>query len=509
MPLFPRKDRRHRVLYDVHAVGGVAVGLLLYFMFMTGAAALFWSPIEAWEEPAIARAPAAEVDTWWESLLAQEAEPDRVTLRLPHPEDGHRGPVGSIVGADHSYRVLVWEAGEWRPTRARAGRFLFDAHFLHHHAVPVLYDVAGLVSVAMLLALITGLAIHLRDLVPQLHRFRPDKPARVSWADLHKVTAVVGLPFQATFAYTGALLILGNYAIAAVGIPLYGGDLDRATAMAFGEPLPEPEQEPVPAEQVPASALLLAAEGAIPGFAPMNVRVRESGLSTSRPWVVGRVPSHLGTSTVHLSGPTGEVLQVNGPAEQTVPAAAQAWLFSLHFAQIGGWALELLYAVLALATCATLLTGNGLWLARRQRKGEGRFDRILRPLTVGVGAGTPVAMGVILLLSRLLPGALPGRAGWLDLSFVVSLGACCLWAGLAGTGRRTWAAQLGLAAGLFLALPLAQAWATDTGLLGARPEPVVAAVDVGLAAFGVLLALAAAGVARWTRPAPLPEVPRG
>ncbi len=518
MPLFPRSDRRYRVLYDAHAWAGVLAGLALYVMFTTGVVALFWEPLEAWEEPAQHAYAAGDVDAWWTSL-AQEAPPDAhsLYLALPKPEHGKPAPVGYIEHPEDVYTTWVWSGDHWTRSRAHAAGFLFSVHFLYHRAVPQLYDVAGLLSVALLFALVTGVGIHLRDLLPQLHRFRPQLRSKLAWSDLHKVTAVVGLPFQALFAYSGAVLILGNYAIGAVGTPLYGGDLDRAKEVAFGADPPAAVVEDAPAEQEPTLAWIAATERAIPELRVTYVRADHPGRSTSRVRVGGRVAGQPGYFHAWVDGPTAEVVQVRGPREETAAGKAQRWIFALHFAQIGGWGLKAAYGVLALATAATILTGNGLWLARRRRREERWGDRLLARLTIGIGAGTPIAIATTLLGSLALPIDLGVRELAIELGFVVVLGAACVTAGLGRDERAAWASLLALGGAAFAVLPVAQGIASGAGLVGNGSSATVVAVDLAFLLCAGALVVAAWWVARGRRgaatitsetPAPA-EVARG
>jgi len=503
MALFPRKDRRYRVLYDTHAWVGVLASLALYLLFVTGIVALVWEPIAAWEEPAHhVEAAAGDVDQWYAALLDAVPEgAERADLILPDPRVGRHAPTAWVVDADDVRSQWIWDADAWRESRAHAGHFLFSVHFLHHEAVPWLYDVAGLLSVAMLVALLTGLLIHLRDLLPQIDQFRPHLPLRVGWADAHKVTAVLGFPFQLMIAYTAAMIILGNYVIIAIGLPLYGGDVDRARVVAFGE-RPPPFEAPVePARSAPASEILARAHEALPGLTPESVRVQHPGRTDARARVIGKLDQQLGYAVVHVAAPNAEVIHTMDPRQATAAGVAEQWITALHFAQIGGWGLELCYALLAAATGATLLTGNELWLARRakRRGGLGTGDRTLSRLNVGVGAGTIVAVGATLLASRLLPWDLEGRYGAIELAFVASLGASCVVAALVRDPRRAWIGLLGLAGLIFAVLPLSTGLRSDAGALGAGPIGAVVAVDLGCALVALGLGAVAFALARATR----------
>lgn len=87
---------------------------------------------------------------------------------------------------------------------------------------------------AFVLVLVTGVLIHLKDIVRRFHQFRPDKSRRVLWSDMHKVLGVMGLPFQLMYAYTGAFIVLALLLLKTFTGPVFGGDEKRAAAVAWG-----------------------------------------------------------------------------------------------------------------------------------------------------------------------------------------------------------------------------------------------------------------------------------
>lgn len=495
MPLFGRKDRRYRIAFDVHTWVGIATGLVLFVMFFTGVVALFHEPIAAWEEPAHHHEAAGSLDIWMQELVA--LAPDdakRVAVGMPQPAEGMRSPVGFVESAPGVFEEYVRTDGAWRPVRTGAGEFLYHLHFLYHASAPWLMNLAGIVSIALLLAVFTGLVIHLRDLVPQLRRFRPRMPRQVMWSDLHKVTAVIGIPFQVVMTYTGAIIVLGTFIIGAVGVSLYRGDVQALREAGYGEPLPPPPEVPVEVASPPPSQWVRAAERALPELEPHYVDVTAYGTSAARVRIGGSVPREPGFFYVWLDGAETQVLQVRRPGALPPTETATRWLFALHFSQIGGLGMQLVYAILGLFGCAALLSGNALWIERKRKAGMGRGVRWLSRLTTGIGVGTPVAAGAILLSSQWLP-SFDARIAVEELIFFVALLASCGWSFRAEDAGEVWWRGLTLAALLFALLPVAQATAGGVGLLSSSPQRIPMLVDVGF-----LLAAASLQVAsHWLR----------
>jgi uncharacterized iron-regulated membrane protein len=502
MPLFPRQDPRFQVLYDVHAWIGLTAGLALYIMFLTGIVGLGVAEIESWEQPAHHDVAQGDLDRWWAALDLRDAT--SVVVLLPDPERGLGAPRAHIELA-HTENRYVWRTDRWVPTGPTAGEFLFRLHFLYHPALPWLYDLAGWLSVTLLVAIGSGVLIHLRDLPAQVQRFRAALPPRIAWADLHKVTATLALPFQVLFAWTGAILVLGNYLVAGIGLGLYAGDQDRARDMAFGP-------EPAPALASPpngaASAWVAAANDAVPGLVPTRIRWHRPNTDGQQLLILGPVPGSPGQTVVHLHPQTLSVLRVVAPGRETPPAAAQRWLFALHFADYGGASLKVAYAVLAVATGATLLTGNALWLARRAQLGPTRVDAVLRVLTVGIGAGLPWAMAATWAASRLRD-----EAGTVEAAFLSVLLISCLVA-VPASARIAASWLLVAGAVTFLSLPVFQLAHSRAGLFGDRTHVGSLWVEGGFLVVSLALAFAAVIAARGVRVwfgwrKPRPEVAHG
>ncbi|MEM6789100.1 MAG: PepSY domain-containing protein [Myxococcota bacterium] len=500
MPLFGRKDRRYHVSYDLHTWSGLVLGLLLHVMFFTGAIALYHDELGVWEEPAHHEVAVGTPTEWWTTLAAQSDGATRIGLSLPHHHEGET-PVGAPTASIHrgeARTALVWRDGVWTTKASHASLFLFRLHFLYHPSAEWLVTVAGFVSLFMGLALLTGLVIHVRDLWRDLDRFRPEKPVRSVWVDLHKITAVLGLPFQALFAYTGAVLCLANVVIGIVALPLYAGDVDRIQAVLFDNP-PPMEVEATPQPMLPLTDLLARAEEVAPGLEPVRITVTKPGLATAEARIRGERPDGDGRQvSVLLAAATGELRHVDGLEAPKAHSALIAWLFGLHFAQFGGALLVALYALLSLATSAAILSGTAIWLGKRQ-KARYRGARVLGYLTTGLGAGVPLGSAAILLASRALPWDLPDRTMWLEVVFLVAVVVAIAWSVLQPDPRRAWAGMVA-ATGVACALtPLAQAQRTAAGVLGASPQAAVVAVDLGFWFCAVVCGAIAAALWRRTR----------
>lgn len=482
--------------FDLHTWSGVIASLVLYVMFITGALTLFHHELETWQEP-LAQLQVAPPSAEW-SLSRVEAQlqdpPDELWFSPPGSHEAAQVSYQDAAGKWHSYFVQP-ESGELVAQRSRVAEFLYLIHFLWHDAVGRwLYYVAGVLGVALIVSLVSGFLIHLKDIVRQFHQFRADKKPKIFWTDLHKVLGVMGLPFQLLFGYTGALLVLGPLLVQGFVGPVFDGDQKQAQRIALGvEPDPEGPAG-APTQRTSISKVLEETQQNSPELEPEVVRLHRIGHAGGFFDVWGHVegpPKAHGM--IRVDATSGEIIAAQMPRSQGTAAATRAWVQTLHYAEFGGLPLKLLYFALALATCGAFLTGNWVWLSRREKRETSRGNRALRRLTLGVGAGTWVALGAMFLSSRLLPLGLAARGRWEEAIFFIALLACLVWALLAREIKALWWRQLALAGVCCGVTPIAALKLSSAGLFGARSLGAVVAVDAGLlVAGGALVAVALA-----------------
>src|SRR5690606_15505121 len=117
------------------------------------------------------------------------------TVRLQYPD------------AETGRWVIGWvdpTRGEFVARRERLSDFLYHLHFLRLPFTGLLELLAGVAAVALFVTIVTGLLIQLHRLLRELTQFRPAARTRTVASDLHKVLGVLGLPFQALYAFSGA-----------------------------------------------------------------------------------------------------------------------------------------------------------------------------------------------------------------------------------------------------------------------------------------------------------------
>lgn len=454
----------------------------------------------------------------------------------PHPGRGEAATAYMDGNAKWHVAYLDRKSGELLEQRERLAHFLYGLHYLWFDLTgETLYIFAGILAVVFLLIITTGTLVHLRNLKRQFHQFRPKKSRHALWADLHKVLGVIGLPFQMMYAYTGAMIVLGPIIAPLVAGSLFDGDDKRAAAAAAGpvfenpmtsgewlhggaaaQHLPPP-QPTISAPSAPATGLLglpldelvARARAKAPKMDIDAVQIVHPGYSHGYVEISGYDSANIphGRTVVILRSATGELLTPPPELQSSASETARRWVRGLHIAHFGGFGTRILLFLLTLAGCAAIMTGNALWLVRREERAASLGNRVLAKLTAGVGAGLWVAMGVMLVASRILPWGLEHRGTIEEGLFFAALVGCVVWA-LATRGHtHSWWRQLVVAAALFAATPLLAALHSGSGALGglhvppagappgAGPMHDVIGVDVAL----WVLALILGACAYWLR----------
>lgn len=486
------EPRTFATYWSVHAWVGLLSGLIAYPMFFFGVFALFYQPIDTWEDADrqyVAKTAPAEIERAIElAYPARRAVPAKFRVNLPV------GTHGTIEVCDETRDgtpacVQVSPTGQQvtavYPHASIAG-LLFELHFLAIPQVPHLQTVGGVACLMFVLSIVTGVLIHLKDLVRQFFRVRWHGSQRTLWSDLHKVLSVTGLPFQLFFAFTGALLSVPL--IALLTSTAYPNDEAEADRVVWGAPRAAHDSPLSPNPSL--SEILKIAQLQLPGLNPQSLRFSKPSGEPATVVVKGPIRDVFnGRGEVSLSLHDGKVLEVYDPSVATATQTLRRALFGVHFVNFGGLFWKLLFALFSIATCLTILSGNLIWLARRT--GAGRGNWILERLTIATGAGLALATGALFAGSCLLRWlSEPPGAGWFLLwAWLTSL----LWAFLSPTARGAWRWQLLVGAILFVATPLLAAVTSPAGLFGHGPGlPEVLGVDVGLLWFG-----AALGVLAW------------
>jgi len=387
-----------RTYQTVHTWTGLLAGFALFVAFYAGALTVFHDDIAAWQNPPWRSANDASVpvSTLIDRLIAQ------------HPEA--RGDFGIVLPSDNAHAAYAyWQdkgnsrfatASELAAPRDTAGTgdladFVYALHDSLGLPVVGLY-LMGIVSVLYGLALVSGLLIHLPQLVRDLFAMRVGHNMKRLWQDAHNAIGVVSLPFHIIFAVTGSILCLFTITLASLNVIAFDGKLFDTFAQAIST-APTLTTSGTPAamltpEQLIDRARATALTTGVTSFHPDYLHYTYYGDRNTVVEVRGLSQHTLGTyGTVALSGSDGRVLATHVGPQNSINSITNSAMYGLHFGSYGGYTVRWLYFALGLAGAFLFYSGNLLWIeSRRKRRhvNQPRRTRIMARATIGVCVGT-------------------------------------------------------------------------------------------------------------------------
>ena len=499
-----------RTFQTVHTWTGLLAGFALFVAFYAGALTVFHDDIAAWQNPPWRAVADADVpmDTLIERLLAH------------HPDA--RDDFGIVLPRDSSHAAYAyWQAkdgsrfataSEVEAPRADAGEneladFVYALHDSLGLPVVGLY-LMGIVSVLYGLALLSGLLIHLPQLVKDLFAMRVGRNIKRLWQDAHNAIGVISLPFHVIFAVTGALFCLFTLTLAALNTVAFDGKLFEAFARAT-QTTPTVTASGTPATMLSTDALIERArtealKNGVTTFEPDYMHFVHYGDRNAVAEVRGLSQHTLGSyGTVAMSAHDGTVLATYVGDRYSLNGISYASLFGLHFGSFGGRTVQWLYFILGLAGAFLFYSGNLLWIeSRRKRRhlDQPFKTQVMARATVGVCIGTCLAITGAFLATWIalrlgIDAGVPQRAACYGL-FLAACAYACLRPVARATIELLWATS---------ALTMAMAMvdlATNASSMAQAWSPLawrVLGVDLTGLALGVVFALFARAADRRAR----------
>lgn len=500
---------------ELHTWCGVIFGSLLFAIFLMGTLAVFDREIDRWAQPHTRLSGLRTADDAGPQLdralpLLHRLAPDKAAFWMIYPPT-ERTPTlrlgWSGKDIERGFRDLNPASGELLPEQGAAlgTQLFYPFHYsLHWKWLDLGEWLVGLAAMAMLVAVVSGLATH-RRIFKDFFTLRPRKTLQRVALDLHNVTAVFALPFHFVIALSGLIVFAAVYLQPAIAW-VYGSDrgaysrevLSRYSRPAAGAPMPHRVSLDTLAAQARAHWATAGQPGEVQLVIVRQPRDAHAVVEVRRA-CGARVALEQGT--LYFDAASGALLHA-----EALPTASrvQRFIVGLHLIQFEHRALRWLYFVMGLCGCVMLAAGSIVWVQKRAQRParHGQTSAAwVQALTVAAVPGLMLASTFVMLLSALPQawwafGATPLAASmrWFFGLWGVSL----LHAVALRHGTRHWVQQCGALAAVALLAVLADyvnnwaargdaPWAT---LLSGNRAPL--GVDLGL-----LAVAAAAGRAAW------------
>lgn len=346
----------------MHSAAGLALGLVLAVVCLSGAAAVFRREIDWLTTPSLRVAPYAGPLRWQAAWSSAQATTTDGVWSLRRPEGARFAWVADVRGATGATEVMV-DPSTSRVSGARVLGYHRGAvaHTLRQLHVRLWLGPWGRALVGLCGALMVLLGAAGYVLLRRAPRGAVQ--GRRAWSRLHGVVGRWTLWFHVVTGVTGAVLGLEV-------VPPLVSSPSGTRAKSVSADVGASAQW-----RVSLDTAVARAEAALPGAVARSVRVGEGAVSVfldhASPWTAR------GASEVAVSMQDGSVLGV-WDARQEAPAwRVYDALDPLHFGYFGeawgtaaGYLVRLVWCLLGTTPAVLAVSGVVLWRIRARRRGE-------------------------------------------------------------------------------------------------------------------------------------------
>jgi uncharacterized iron-regulated membrane protein len=374
--------RNYNVFFNTHTVSGIVISVALYVIFFSGAFALFTDEIAQWEKGTYLRDVSKSTIDYDSLLVTLRKDYELVgrdlIFRLRH--DGEESLVSLLPSKDSlaSKEALYNEYFSLNTTTHTResytdfyslGEFLYRLHFFSQVPYIGVY-LAGFVSFFFLFAIVTGVVVHWKKIVSNFYTFNPKLILKRVWTDAHTALGIIGLPFQFMYAITGAYLGLSILILLPANL-LYNSDREKL----LEDLRPQLKTYPWIAKtqrEIPSVNDFVQANSKRWAHTNLDrLTIKNYGGENMKFQLIVRQPEtehFLAEGRVTVNAFTNEIEELKAPQEEIYAENIQHSVGKLHFGNYGGYALRVVYFILALITCFVIITGVLIWLEARNRK---------------------------------------------------------------------------------------------------------------------------------------------
>lgn len=438
-------NRIYNIIFHTHTLSGIIISALLYVIFFTGSISFLRDEINAWERNEPIQKDyfsTIDFDTAIQNLDSKEKLYSK-DLSFSHRYYEKR--IGAFVskakdttlkeentkGRRRGFFYLDTEKNVKSDYTSNysLGEFFYRLHFFAqlNFFGRSGYFLSGMVALFFLFAVVTGVIIHWKKIIPSFYVFRPKAKWKTIWTDAHVALGLIGLPYQFMFAVTGAFLIIGyTVMLPPVQKVLYNDD-----ANALTQAMEERVQEDFPfigervAYQVSYNELISKTKDKWPDLVVNELKVFNYGDQNMHVQVSGSPEykdniSGTGYLTYRLSDMT--VVATEDPYKTSYIEGANDILRRLHYGDYGGYGMKLIYLVLGFITCFVIISGVLIWLVARDKKNvpiyKRRFNSWLVRIYMAVCLGLfPVTAATFIAVKLFATEALVDRRAFINQTF--------------------------------------------------------------------------------------------
>lgn len=376
-------NRNYNVFFNTHTVSGIVISVALYVIFFTGSFALFKDEIEAWEDGKHSQNIAREhID--YDFLLQKLSENHHLTSRDIRFYLGHKSDIIYVLTSAAKDTVNIPDEAKYQNYQAinihtgetatyvekyGLGEFLYRLHFFTQIPSVGIY-LAGFVSLFFLFAIVTGLIVHWKKIIPNFYQFNPKIALKRVWTDAHTALGVLGLPFQFMYAVTATYFCLSLFVLLPAKI-LYGGDQTKLMEDLRPDRTSYKWIAKTDKEMPSVNQFVKENAGRWSHFNSNYILIKNYGGTNMKYGLIGELDykeRFLSSGMIFYDFETDKTAVISDPYDSKYTNNIQLSVSRLHYGNFGGIAVKVIYFLLALITCFVIITGVLIWIEARNKK---------------------------------------------------------------------------------------------------------------------------------------------
>jgi uncharacterized iron-regulated membrane protein len=434
MKLKSLNPRLHNIFFHTHTVAGIVISFALFIIFYAGAFALFRDELYRWENHEARKVEVKKIDS--EKVLEM--------VRLHYPDFKEDGQTSIVYNSDtqpyiqfyadlvpvdgnenRRIRALInpetWEITDNETPKTTVAETLYHLHFFDQ--IPQLgIWLSGFVSLFFLFAIITGVLVHWKNMVRKFYAFSIKGKLKNIWTDAHTTLSMIGLPFQFIYAVTGCLFGLLTLLLAPSVILMFNGSTDPIFENIAPARVIKIDEDAPLTQMVSLNQLKDALETTYPNHEVLAAITYHYGHEDA--FVNFRVDDGIGIvgdGDFVYSLSSGEQLSAILPNNKTYSQTIYNLMTKLHFATFGGLFLKLVYFILAMITCFSLISGILIWKTAREKKSytnkQKQFHHQVTKIYLAICLGLFPATALLFIANKIVPFHIDGRVTYVNSIF--------------------------------------------------------------------------------------------
>ncbi|MDW7694381.1 PepSY-associated TM helix domain-containing protein [Flammeovirgaceae bacterium SG7u.111] len=392
----------NKLLWKIHSWVGLYSGVIIAFLSLTGAVALFRDEIDLGINPYLRKVEISGEKVNMTEVVEREiaAHPDLALfeVELPKVENGTWN-IRFFAKEKSRLFPIFWEVfvdpytGDVLGERNYYTSFYYYLRNLHVRFYENFYgrQIVGLAGIALLISTITGFLIYGKFMKNRSFWSIRRKNLRMMQADLHKLIGITALAFNLVIAITGSWLGLQPYLQKWL-------DIERPNSYKVAEkPLDKASDL---AYSFDYDAVLEATKASFPELVPTRIRPSTNGERTIK--VLGDVPGKIQerfSNTLVFDKADFRQLFKYDISEGSFGGKLFYIQEPLHFGDFGGIWLKVFYCFFALTSGFLSLSGFIIYLKRTEKKRKEKPSFVeLKPLLLRWSAGMLVFCAIVFAL---------------------------------------------------------------------------------------------------------------